>query len=186
MNRDERLAQDFREMLKIQNRPYLDWITIGGDPPYAEEYLLRIRLRTYVFRSKQGKCTVGAINECTVKVTLRGSYPDTAPYVTMLDIPPVFHPCWYSKGTYSPTKPWDPSTSLKDFILTMLRTLKYDPALITGELPANYKALDWFMKNRDSSSLFPSDTVTLTENTAEETAALLSQFEAFSEIVDTW
>lgn len=186
MNRDERLAQDFREMLKIQNRPYLDWITIGGDPPYAEEYLLRIRLRTYVFRSKQGKCTVGAISECTVKVTLRGSYPDMAPYVTMLDIPPVFHPCWYSKGTYSPTKPWDPSTSLKDFILTMLRTLKYDPALINGELPANYKALDWFMKNRDSSSLFPSDTVTLTENTAEETAALLSQFEAFSEIVDTW
>lgn len=185
-NRNERLEKDFGEMLKLKNRPYLDWMVIKGEPPCAEEYLLRIKLRTYVFRAKNGKCTVGAVSHSTIKVTLRDSYPDTAPYVTMLDIPPIFHPDWYSKGTYCPIDAWTPDTSLKDFILRMLRTLQYDPSLIKEELPANYKALEWFIKNRDTSSLFPSDTTVLTENSEEETAAMQSASAPFDEIVDTW
>ena len=55
-NRRDRLAQDFREMLKLQARPYLSWIATKGELPYAQEYLLTIKLRTYVFCSKTNIC----------------------------------------------------------------------------------------------------------------------------------
>ena len=46
-NRNERLAADFADMLTIQDRPYLSWIATKGELPYAQEYLLTIKLRTY-------------------------------------------------------------------------------------------------------------------------------------------
>ena len=185
-NRNERLAADYSEMMKIQDRPYLSWIAVKGEPPYAEEYLLNIKIRTYVFKMKSGVCEVGAIKNCTVAVTLWPSYPYTAPYVKMLSMPPVFHPDWYSKGVYSPSQPWDPKLSLKDFIMRMLDTLRYDTRLIDTVTPANYKAMEWYMKNHDSSSLFPSDTVVLIENTPEETSAAEKAAATFNETVDIW
>lgn len=185
-NRNERLAADFLEMLKLQNRPYLFWIAVKGEPPYAEEYLLTVRLRTYALSNLSGRYTVGTIPECTIKVTLWDSYPNTAPNIRMLNIPPVFHPCWYSKGAYCPTEPWRPETSLKDYVKRMLRTLIYDPTLIDTDAPANYKALDWYLKNRGDASLFPSDKAELTENTPKETAALEKAAISFDEIIDIW
>lgn len=185
-NRNERLARDFREMLKIQNRPYLSWIATKGEPPYAEEYLLTVRLRTYVLSLLSGKYTVGTIHQYTVKVTLWDSYPHMAPNIRMLSIPPAFHPSWYSKGTYSPSVPWRPDSSLKDYVKRMLGTLVYDPSLIDAAAPANYKALDWYLKHRDNASLFPSDLTELTENTPEETAALEKAAISFDEIIDSW
>ena len=185
-SRKDRLASDYREMLKIQNRPYLSWTAAKGELPYAEEYLLSVNLRTYVFSMRSGVCTVGAISRCTVKVTLWDSYPYIAPNIRMLDIPPVFHPAWYSKGAYSPSAPWDPETSLKSYIISMLKTLQYDPSVIDTAAPANYKALDWYMKNRENITFFPSDTTILSENTPVELNALERSIDTFSDIVDTW
>lgn len=185
-SRNDRLAQDYREMMKIQERPYLSWIATKGDLPCAEEYLLTVGIRTYVYCAKAGVHTVGAIRRCMIRVTLRDSYPNVAPYIKMLDLPPVFHPDWYSKGTYCSREPWSPDISLKDFILRMIASLQYDPALIRTDAPANYKALDWYLKNKDDPALFPSDTTPLTENSAEETAAIESAANAFGEIVDRW
>lgn len=184
--KDERLARDYREMLKIQNRPYLDWIVTKGEPPYAEEYLLNIKVRSYVFRMKESRCAVGTVNRFTVKLTLRPSYPYVAPYVRMLDIPPVFHPAWFSKGTYCPPAPWRAETSLKDYVKELIGTLQYDPRLIGDESPANYKALDWYLRSRDNPDLVPSDHTLLTENSAEEAAALEEAAASLSEIVDSW
>jgi ubiquitin-protein ligase len=111
--RRDRLAQDFYEMLKIQDRPYLSWIVIKGEPPYAEEYLLTVRLKSYALSAEHGQYLVSRINSCTVKVTLWDSYPNIAPNIRLLSFPPVFHPCWYSKGTYCPPEPWSPESSLK-------------------------------------------------------------------------
>ncbi|MBQ3285044.1 MAG: hypothetical protein IJH40_05305 [Ruminococcus sp.] len=183
-NRNERLAKDYRGMMKIQDRPYLSWIATKGEPPYAEEYLLHVKLRTYVLSVQSDRYTVGAVHRCTVRVTLWDSYPVMAPYVKMLDIPPVFHPDWYSKGVYSPSEPWRPETSLKDYIMRMLATLCGDPEGFETNTPANYKALDWYMKNRNDASLLPSDTTELTENSAEETAALERAASSPGEIVD--
>lgn len=184
-NRNERLANDYRDMFRIQNRPYLSWIAVKGEPPYAEEYLLTVKVRTYAFRMKGRRYTVGAIRRCTVKVTLWPSYPITAPDIKMLDIPPVFHPCWYSKGVYCPPEPWRPDLSLKDYIKRMIATLQYDPRLMPDEAPANFKALEWYLRHRGDGSLFPSDTAVLTENSPEETAAAEQAAVTFTEIVDT-
>ena len=185
-NRSDRLAFDYREMMKIQNRPYLSWIAIKGDLPCAEEYLLHIKLRTYALSAHRGSYTVGVIRDCIVKVTLWDSYPKVAPYIKMISIPPVFHPCWYSKGVYCPTKPWRADRSLKEHLTEMLETLRYAPSYIEKDAPANYKALDWYLKNRDDTSLFPSDTAQISENSPEVTAALEKAAMSFDEIIDRW
>ena len=185
-NRNERLASDYREMMKIQDRPYCSWIATKGKPPYAEEYLLTVKLRSYALSATDDKYIVSEMDRCTVRVTLWDSYPHVAPNIKMLSIPPVFHPNWYSKGTYCPVEPWSPESSLKDYIKQLIGTIKYDPSLIETEAPANYKALDWYMKNRDNSSLFPSDDTELTENTAEEIAAIENAMTAEDRIIDSW
>lgn len=185
-SRNDRLAADYREMLKIQNRPYLSWIVTKGEPPYAEEYLLTVRLRTYVLCAESGRYIVGTTHQCTVRVSLRDSYPHTAPYITMLSIPPVFHPDWYSKGAYCSREPWCPEGSLKDHVLRMLGSLRYEPTLIITDAPANYKALEWYDKNRDNAALFPSDTTELTENSPEELRAAEQAAKPYDEIVDSW
>lgn len=183
--RNERLKADFYDMLALQDRPYISWTAIKGEPPYVEEYLLNIRLRTYAIRAQSGKYTVGVINNCAVTVTLRDSYPDVAPYIRMPGFPPVFHPAWYSKGVYCPAERWRPEESLKEHIGTMLGTLMYEPTLAELDIPANYKALEWYIKNRDNAALFPSDHTQLTENSPEQIAALEKAAFSFEETVDT-
>ena len=183
-NRNDRLAADYREMLKIQDCPYLSWIVTKGEPPYAEEYLLTVRLRTYVLRADHGAYQVGAAHRCTIRITLRDSYPHTAPHIRMLSIPPVFHPDWYSKGSYCSPEPWRPEHSLKDHVLRMLSSLRYDPALIGSGAPANYKALEWYEKQKDNAGLFPSDMTELTENSPEETLAAEEAAASFGEIIN--
>ena len=80
--------------------------------------------------------------------------------------------------------PWTPDTELKDYVKQMLGTLRYDPALIPSAAPANYKALDWYRKNRDNPALFPCDPTELSENSAQDAAD--KQRDPFDEIVDRW
>ena len=68
----------------------------------------------------------------------------------------------------------------------MLRTLRYDPELIESDAPANYKALDWYLKHRDDTALFPSDTTELSENSPQEAAVYEKAALSFDEIVDSW
>lgn len=185
-DRNERLRADFYDMLSIRNRPYLSWAATKGDLPCAEEYLLDIRLRSYALSADHGRYTVGVTHGCTVKVTLWDSYPETAPYIKMLSLPPVFHPCWYSKGVYCPPRKWRADCSLKDYILEMLRTLRYDPELIESDAPANYKALDWYLKHKADTALFPSDTTELSENSPQTAEAFGKSALCFDEVVDSW
>ena len=184
-NRNDRLAADYRDMLKIQDRPYLSWTATKGEPPYAEEYLLTVKLRTYALSTENGRYIVGATDLCLIKISLWDSYPHVAPYIKMLSIPPVFHPDWYSKGTYCPPEPWREETPLKEYVLRMLEALKYDK-LTESAAPANYKAQDWYIKNRDNSGFFPSDSTELTENSDEETAAAEKAASHFTEVIDSF
>ena len=185
MNRNERLAADYRGMLKIQDRPYVSWIAVKGEPPFVEEYLLTVRLKSYALGVQNDSYVVGTIPRCTVKVTLWDSYPNVAPYIRMLSIPPVFHPAWYSKGTYCPPEPWHRETPLAELVMQMLRTIRYEPEVMDFSAPANYKALDWYLKNRGS-GLFPSDMTRIDENTDEQAAALEKAAGSFGEIIDSW
>ena len=157
-DRNELLAADYREMLQLQDRPYLSWIVTKGEPPYAEEYLLTVRIRTYALSATADRYIVSTIDKCTIRITLWDSYPKIAPNTKMLNMPPVFHPNWYSKGTYCPSTLWQESDSLKDYVKRMLGTLTYDP------------------------SLFPCDPVALTENSPDE----ITQKNQLGEIIDSW
>lgn len=185
-SRDERLARDFREMLKIQDRPYLSWVAVKGAPPYAEEYLLTVKLRYYALCEDRENYIVKAVSDCIIKVTLWDSYPAVAPNIRMLNYPAVFHPDWYSKGTYCPSQPWDPDCSLKEFILGMLSSLICAPGLAVSDTPANYKAADWYQNNRENSSLFPADHTALDENDPAQTAAAEKAALSFGETADSW
>ena len=185
-NRNERLAADYREMLRIQNRPYLTWSVTKGELPYAEEYLMTVRLRSYVLTKGDGSYIVGAADSFLIRITLWDSYPYIAPNVKMLSIPPVFHPDWYSKGSYCPSASWRQDDSLKDFVLRMLKTLKYDPQTMETVSPANYKALEWYQKNQDNVAWFPSDKTELSENTPQEAAAIEKAAETLDEIIDSF
>ena len=182
-NGNDRLKADYRAMLEIQNRPYLTWIVTKGELPYAEEYLLTVRLCTYVLSAERGRYLVSTVPACTVLVTLRDSYPAVAPYIRMLTQPPVFHPDWYSKGTYCASAPWSPALSLKDFVLRMLATLRWEPDVMNTQTPANYKALEWYLRRRDNAALFPCDPTPLTLNTPDELAAVE---QCGREIIDSW
>lgn len=185
-SRKKRLAFDYHEMMKLQNPPLLDWIVTKGEPPYAEEYLLTIRVRTYALSATDDEYRVGVIDRCTIRITLWDSYPKIAPNTRMLNIPPVFHPSWYSKGTYCPDEQWREGDSLKDYVLRMIGTLLYEPALTDTEHPANYKALSWYRKHRDNRELFPSDQIELTENSPDKTAALEKAALSPGETIDCW
>ena len=185
VDRNERLERDYREMLKIQDRPYLSWVCVKGEPPRVSEYLLTVRLRTYALRASSDGYTVGVIRCCTIKVSLWDSYPQVAPNIRMLSYPPVFHPCWYSKGAYCPPTPWDPACTLKDYMMQMLRTLVYDPSVSDPAAPANYKALDWYQQHRDDPAWFLCDQTALTENDPDTIAALERAAICFDEVVDT-
>ena len=184
--REERLSADYREMLKIQDRPYCSWIVTKGEKPCAEEYLLTVRLRTYALTASSGRYTVGVIRRCVIRVTLWDSYPQVAPSIRMLTLPPAFHPDWYSKGTYCAAGMWSPDLSLKDYLLRMIDTLRYRPELIGTGAPANYKALEWYRKHCGDGALFPSDPIELTENTPEEAAAAERTAASFDEVIDSW
>ena len=185
-DRQERLAKDYRDMLRIQDRPYLSWIATSGELPYAEEYLLSVSLRSYVLSVSSDRYVVSSADRFTVKVTLWDSYPRVAPNIRMLSIPPVFVPAWYSKGTYCPPEPWRSDISLKEYIKQMLRTLQYAPEAVDSKAPANYKALSWYQKHKEDSSLFPSDTSELSENTDEQAAALERAALIPAREIDSW
>lgn len=110
------------------------------------------------------------------------SYPKLAPNTKMLNMPPVFHPNWYSKGTYCPSERWSEDSSLIDYVKRMLGTLTYDPLLIETRSPANFKAAAWFKKMRDHDELFPSDPVELTENAPDE----ITEKDQLGAIIDSW
>lgn len=181
-DRNERLAADYREMLRLQDRPYLSWIVTKGEPPFAEEYLLTVRIRTYALSATADRYIVSTIDKCTIRITLWDSYPKIAPNTKMLNMPPVFHPNWYSKGTYCPSVLWQEGDSLKDYVKRMLGTLTYDPSLVETKSPANFKAAAWFNKMRNREDLFPCDPVALTENSPDE----IAEKEQLGEIIDSW
>ena len=181
-DRNERLAADYREMLQLQDRPYLSWIVTKGEPPIAEEYLLTVRIRTYALSATADRYIVSTIDKCTIRITLWDSYPKSAPNTQKPHKPPLGHRHWCSKGTYGPSTLWQEGDSLKDYVKRMLGTLTYDPSLVETKSPANFKAAAWFNKMRDREELFPSDPVALTENSPDE----ISEKEQLGEIIDSW
>ena len=55
-----------------------------------------------------------------------------------------------------------------------------------SDAPANNKALDWYLKHRDDTALFPSDTTELSENSPQTAEAFGKSALCFDEIVDSW
>lgn len=150
-----RLKSDYEDMKKIKNQPYASWVVSKGAEPYVEEYLITINVRTYYAPGK-------AMNTCKVKITLPANYPYDAPDTIMVSDPLVYHPHWFISGRYCPGS-WGVSESLLRYTEKMIETLQNNPDLINPDSPANTDAMNWYLRNKNNKSLFPSDTTKLTE-----------------------
>lgn len=152
----ERIKNDYEAMRSIQNTPYVSWKVVRGEPPYVEEYELTIHVKTYSAPNK-------IMDTCRVRISLGPEYPGVVPHAKMVSTPLVFHPHWFVGGDYCPGH-YVGSETLVQFIKRMIMTLQNDPSLVDPTSPANSKALEWFLKNKNNRRLFPSDTTKLTEN----------------------
>lgn len=144
-----RLKSEYEEMKMIQNTPYLSWEAVKGEPPYIEEYLLDVHLRTYCAPEK-------TIEGFKVKITLPKDYPYSPPVLKQVSEPLIFNPEWFLSGVYS-IGCHCPSNPLVRVIEMMLYTTQYSEEYIDINSPCNMEALKWYLNNKDNKDLFPSD-----------------------------
>jgi ubiquitin-protein ligase len=119
--RNLRLKSDYKEMCNIRG-PVISWRATRGTPPYVEEYLLTVNLRSIIGEGPTYR------DQHIISVELPGGYPTTPPHVVMVSEPVVFHPNWWAQKHWC-YGTWDISEGLGHHLIRMLRTLQYDPVI---------------------------------------------------------
>ncbi len=149
--RKQRLAAAYNDMRKFDGQQYLKWEGTKGEAPFFEEYLLTINARMYCGEEK-------TMDSCQIRVSFSQAFPKQAPEVKMISKPLVYHPYWFSDGTYDPGK-WRTGVSFQDYVKQMIMSLLYDSSMINSydESAPNLEAMEWYRINRLDSELFPSD-----------------------------
>lgn len=145
-----RLENDYKQMQNLRGR-VIDWRPLVGEPPYVEEYLLTVNVRTIigpkpVFRDRH-----------ELRLVLPRDYPQHAPQTYMLTQPSAFHPNWYMTDSRWCYGTWNISEPLAHYVLRCVRSLQYDPEITNENSPANVSAGQWYMRHLYS-GLFPCDT----------------------------
>lgn len=143
--RQERLRNDLAEMRRLHG----DVVSIQpeGSPPHR--YRLTLRVKSIVGPGPTYR------SEHEVQIDLGAGYPDSQPQVTMITKPPPFHPNWFPDGRWC-SGDWDLEEGLRDHVIRLIRTLRFEPGYTNPESPANVDAADWYVRNRES-GLFPCD-----------------------------
>ncbi|MCR4723672.1 MAG: hypothetical protein K5629_07875 [Eubacteriales bacterium] len=148
-----RLKNDYLEMKLIDESPLVDVSVTGGEEPYADEYLLTINVRTYCGQNEM-------MDSCQVRITLSEDYPRNAPFAFMEGQPKAYNPVWFKNGKWCSGDFWNASESLGHFVIRLLQSLQFDPAVVNPARPANQEAYKWYKKNP---RLFPCDVQPLPE-----------------------
>jgi ubiquitin-protein ligase len=155
-----RLENDHKEMLHLRG-DIIQWKPLRGNPPYIEEYEITVNVRTICSVNSRGKPSYRDSN--VVHLSIPADYPRAAPDVIMLTKPPPYHPNWFTEGRWCYGK-WNPTESLGDYVIRMVKTLQYDTYITNEGSPANRDAGEWYIANRNS-GLFPCDNKTLPDPT---------------------
>lgn len=144
--RQVRLRNDHKELLALTGD--MMEMEAEGSPP--ERYELTVRVRSVISRAPTFH------HEHRVEVTLGPGYPfQSAPTAKILP-PGIFHPNWWTDGRWCYGGNWNPEEGLSAFVLRMIRTLQFDPAVINPDSPANLAAAQWYREQLDR-GLFPTD-----------------------------
>lgn len=154
--RNIRLKHDYKEMCNIRG-PIIEWRATSGTPPYVEEYLLTVKVRSIIGQGPNYR------DEHVIRLELPGGYPQAPPTAIMVSDPVVFHPNWWADRRWC-YGTWDFSEGLGHYVVRMIRTLQYDPLITNEDSPANASARDWYLANRGR-GLFPCDRQTLPDPT---------------------
>jgi ubiquitin-protein ligase len=147
-----RLKSDYKEMCNIRGQ-IISWRAIVGTPPYVEEYLLTLNVRSIIGPEPEYR------DQHVVSVEVTDNYPATPPSVVMVSDPNVFHPNWWIDKHWC-YGTWDVSEGLGHFVIRMIRTLQFDPIITNENSPANEAAMNWYLENQRR-NLFPCDQQTL-------------------------
>lgn len=146
-----RTAVDYRAMCELEDCPFLQWKPTKGEPPYVEEYLLTINIKSYISPD-----TVSEYH--TIRIGLPPEYPRISPRIVM-EKPVIYHPHWNERGQ------WDfghykITESLPNFIERMIQDIQYNSFYINPTTGWNREAARWYLANPQ---LFPTDTKNLSD-----------------------
>ncbi len=158
-----RIANDYKDMLTIQKTSMVSWVATKGTPPYVEEYLLTVHIRTYCSPTE-------TIDREVIRLSLPDQYPLVAPLAVMdeklSDGKLIYHPNWYPGGKWCCGK-YPPSEKLINYVTRMLMSLQYDETLINPKSPANIPAKNWYLTHKGDPKYYPSDKSPLPTITAK-------------------
>jgi ubiquitin-protein ligase len=146
--RNIRLKNDYREMCNIRGQ-IITWRAVEGTPPYVEAYLLRVNVRSIIGKGPDYR------DHHDIYIELPANYPAAPPKAEMVSDPVVFHPNWWTDKRWC-YGTWDISEGLGHYVIRMIRTLQFDPAITNEDSPANIAAKDWYLSNRRL-GIFPCD-----------------------------
>ncbi|MDP9120423.1 MAG: ubiquitin-conjugating enzyme E2 [Acidobacteriota bacterium] len=144
--RRERLRNDFKEMQRLDGEVIR--LTAQGDAP--ERYRLLLRVRSIIGPGPAYR------DEHEVQVELGPGYPWGPPQITMLTLPPPFHPNWFRDARWCGGDP-APEESLAQRVLRMVRTLQFDLKITNPNSPANHHAADWYRQRLEAQKNSPQD-----------------------------
>jgi len=161
-----RLGSDYKEMLQIRG-DIIQWKSLRGNQPYIEEYEITINVHTIYSVDSSGRPLHRESN--VVHLTIHNDYPTVAPMVRMITTPAPYHPNWYTDGRWCYGS-WNPTESLGDYVIRMIKTLQYDSFITNENSPANSAARDWYIANKNS-GWFPCDRKNLPDPTGAFTAS---------------
>ena len=143
-----RLQSDYTEMCNIRGA-IIDWKATAGSPPEVEEYQLTVNVRSIISPKPDYR------DRHVLTLQLPPRYPYSPPVITMVTEPVVFHPNWWPRKQWCGGS-WAFSESLGSYVIRMIRTLQYDPAITDPDSAANYPARDWYLSHQNQ-GLFPCD-----------------------------
>lgn len=162
-----RLANDYKQMCNIQGN-VISWTAVSGEPPYVEEYLLTVHVRTIINKTPQYRDT------SEIRVTLPPEYPIRPPKIVMVSSPPPFHPNWWPQKNWC-YGTWSPAEALGDHVVRMVKTLQFDMDITNENSPANHDANTWYISKKRS-GLFPCDRTKLPDPSTPKQASTGSGF----------
>lgn len=145
--RNIRLQNDYSEMLKLKDTPVISWTAIKGTPPAVSEYLVTLRIKTYIAPDVM-------TDICHLRITLPEDYPLHSPDFRIEDTP-IFHPAFFADGRYGSYQ-YSPATSLPQWVQRIFIELQYKEISCLNA-PSNNMALHWYLENKDNDKMFPCD-----------------------------
>lgn len=153
--RTRRITADIEAIKRLEQQTdkKIQILSQQGNP--VNQIVVRVGYRTAGSKAYPGV----SLASFDITISLDGSYPFVAPRARVS--PLVFHPNVWENGNVCMGGAWSSTEFLDLFLLRIVRTLTFDPALTNIASPANREAASWYSATKVYGGAFPSDHVVL-------------------------